>query len=132
MLQIYDIVWRPCSVDIIGYKITAIINYGGFVHYRAKSIDKVGACGIIEVVLFCKDNHIRFVELIDEENIPYASGLQDFVEGEYYKSKEEAKKVYYQRALLSQSTYMEECKRRYEDSVKRYKEIQTLLNTFLQ
>lgn len=94
-IKIGDTLWHPCSVGIIEHKVTAIHQYEGFTHFTAKAVREVGACGKVQVVLDCHKGRLRFVELLDEDSLPTASGLQDFVEGDYYTDKDEARRVFY-------------------------------------
>ena len=86
-IKINDYFWHPCSLDIIEHKVVSIRQYDGFNHYVLKSTRNVGACGRIEVIISENKGKFRFIELVDEENIEYASGLQDFIEGNYYHKK---------------------------------------------
>ena len=80
-IKIGDPLWHPCSMDIIEHKVVSIRQFEGFNHYVTKSVHKVGASGILEVILDEHKGKLRFVELLDEESIEYVSGLKDFIEG---------------------------------------------------
>jgi len=95
-MNIGDSLWHPCSMDIIEHKITSIRQFEGFNHYVSKAVRNVGACGKVEVVLDEHNGKLRFVELIDEDEIEYSSGLQDFVEGNYYSDKRTAELEFYE------------------------------------
>lgn len=95
-MNIGDSLWHPCSMDIIEHKITSIRQFEGFNHYVSKTVRNVGACGKVEVVLDEHNGKLRFVELIDEDEIEYSSGLQDFVEGNYYSDKRTAELEFYE------------------------------------
>lgn len=99
-MNIGDKMWHPCNMDIIEHKIVGINQYEdnrgkSFKHYILKAVHNVGACGKVEVIVDEHKGKFRFVELVDEENIEYASGLQDFVEGNYYTNKKEAEIEFY-------------------------------------
>ena len=103
-MKIGDKLWHPCSVDIIEHKIVAIYEFEDsrgkiFKQYTLKAVNNVGACGKIEVIIDEHNDKFRFVELVNEDTIPYASGLQDFVEGFYYKTKEEATIEFYNKQV---------------------------------
>lgn len=126
-LKIGDTLWHPCNLDIIEHKITAVLQFEGFNQYRAKAIKNVGACGRVEVVLDGHKGKLRFVELIDEESIPHSSGLQDFIEGNYYASKEEARLEFYQLQRILAWSRMEEVERLYKEAKLRYNQIEIIL-----
>ena len=88
-IKIGDSLWRPCNVDIIEHRVISIRQYEGFNHYVTKAVHNVGACGRVEVILDEHKGKLTFVELLDEEDLKYSSGLKDFVEGTYYTTKKE-------------------------------------------
>jgi hypothetical protein len=111
-MNIGDKMWHPCSMDIIEHKVIGINQFEDdrgklFKHYTLKAVHNVGACGKVEVIIDEHKGKFRFVELVNEENIEYSSGLQDFVEGNYYNNKEEAEIEFYekQRILAVSSTW---------------------------
>jgi hypothetical protein len=128
-LKIGDKLWHPCNMDIIEHKIISIRQYEGFNHYISKATNNVGACGKVEVILDEHKGKLRFVELVDEENIEYSSGLQDFIEGNYFDSKKEAELEFYEQQQTLSWSNMEQKKRWYEDSLKRYEQVKLLVKT---
>lgn len=128
-LKIGDFVWHPCNVDIIEHKVVSITHYEGFTHYNVKSTKNVGACGRVEVILDSRKDTLLFVELVDEENIPYASGLQDFIEGKYYTTLNEAKIEFYKIQESLAHKYVQECESRLSEANKRYNQVKLLINT---
>jgi hypothetical protein len=111
-MNIGDKMWHPCSMDIIEHKVIGINQFEDdrgklFKHYTLKAVHNVGACGKVEVIIDEHKGKFRFVELVNEENIEYSSGLRDFVEGNYYNNKEEAEIEFYekQRILAVSSTW---------------------------
>lgn len=126
-IKIGDILWHPCSMDIIEHKVISVRQYEGFNHYISKAVKNVGACGRVEVILDEHKGKLRFVELIDEENIEYASGLQDFIEGNYYVDKKEAELEFYKKQETLTWSDMEQKKRWYEDAVKRHEQVKLLV-----
>ena len=128
-LKIGDSLWHPCNLDIIEHKITSIRQFEGFNHYVTKSVHTVGACGKIEVILDEHKDKLRFVELLHEEDIEYASGLGDFVEGNYYSDKRKAELEFYNQQETLTWSNMEQKKRWYEDAVKRYEQVKLLVKT---
>lgn len=126
-LKIGDSVWHPCSIDIIEHKITSIRQFEGFNHYITKAVRNVGACGRIEVVI---DEHkfcLRFVELLHEDELEYSSGLQDFIEGNYYSNRKEAELEFYTKQQTLAWSNMEQKKRLYEEADKRYNQVKLLV-----
>ncbi len=120
-LKIDQLVWHPCSMDIIEHKVISIRAFKGFNHYVLKATHNVGACGRIEVIISQNKDNLTFVELINEENIQYASGLQDFVEGKYYTSRDEAELAFYdvqlslwRRSIDKHKTALAEAERHYQ------------------
>jgi hypothetical protein len=128
MIKIGDEIYHPCSLDIIKHKVVSIRQYEGFNQYVAKSINSVGACGIIKVLLSENNGKLRFIELIDEYQYEYSKGLQDFVEGFYYTSESEAKLAFYNMHLLSSHSEMCRKQKQYEDSVKNYNKVKLLID----
>ena len=122
-LEINDIVWHPCSIDIMKYK---IINKTQCetesetkITYIAKAEHEVGACGIVEVLLTIdRKGTLRFIGLNDDYE--HDSGLQDFVEGIYYNNQIEARKSYYENQKTAIWSNMENKRRIYEESKKSY------------
>ena len=66
-------------------------------------------------------------KIVDEENIEYASGLQDFIEGNYYFNRKEAELEFYNQQQTLCWSNMEQKKRWYEDSLKRYEQVKLLV-----
>ena len=126
-LKVGDLLWHPCSVDIIEHKITSIRMYEGFNHYMVKAVHNVGACGKVEVVLDEHNGKLRFVELLNEEDLPYSSGVKDFVEGNYYTTKEEAQLEFYELQRLIAWSNMEEKERLFKEAKMRYDQIELLI-----
>lgn len=126
-MKIGDSIYHPCSMDIIQHKIISIRQFEGFNHYVLKSVHNVGACGRIEVIVSENKGKLRFIELIDEENIEYASGLQDFIEGNYYFSENEAKKEFYKKQKTVCWANMENKKRLYEQAKAHYERVEKLI-----
>jgi hypothetical protein len=126
-MEIGQLVYHPCSVDIMEHKVTSIHDFGNFTLIHTKATHNVGACGKIECVLDYRKGRLLFVELIDEEYLEYSSGLQDFVEGEYYTSKDDARKAFYtvQRTLAWKN--MDNKERLYKEAVKRYEQMERIL-----
>jgi len=126
-LKIGDFMWHPCSVDIIQHKITSIRQYEGYNHYVLKAVNNVGACGKIEVIVDEHKGKFRFVELLDEENIEYSSGLKDFVEGNYYKTENEAKLELYEQQYIIAWSNMEKKESWYNEAKARYAQVGLLV-----
>ena len=114
IIKINDSIWHPCSVDIIEHKVQSIRQFEGFNHYVLKAIHNVGACGKVQVIIDEHKGKLRFVELLNEEDLEYASGLQDFVEGNYYINREEAEIEFYDK----QRTYASLSVNRYQELLK--------------
>src|SRR5690554_5597381 len=131
-IEINDFVWHPCNIDIIKHKVISVRQFENFKHYVVKAVHDVGACGRIEVILDEHKGKLRFVELVNEENIEHSSGLQDFVEGNYYSNKKEAELEFYKQQETLARSNMKEKKRWYEDAVERYEQVKSIINTLKQ
>lgn len=131
-LKIGSSLWHPCNIDIIEHKIISIRQYEGFRHYVTKAVHNVGACGRVEVILDDHKDKLRFVELLNEENIEYSSGLQDFVEGNYYSDKRKAELEFYKQQETLTWSNMEQKKRWYDDAVKRHEQVKLLVKTIIK
>ena len=127
MIKVNDPIWHPCNMDIIEHKDISIRQFDGFNHYVLKAKHDVGACGKLEVIIDEHKGNLRFVELLDEENIEYSSGLQDFVEGNYYTDLNKAKLSFYTQQETLAWSNMEQKKRWYEDAVKRHNQVKLLV-----
>lgn len=129
-IQIGDEIFHPCSVDIIKHKVISIRQFEDFTHYVLKAVSNVGACGRIEVIVDEHKGKLRFVELVGEENVPHASGLQDFVEGNYYTTIEKAKVEFYDNQRIIAWSSMEKAERAYKKAKEHYNQIELLIKTF--
>lgn len=128
-LEIGQSLWHPCSLDIIEHKIISIRQFEGFNHYVTRSVHSVGACSRIEVVLDEHKGILRFVELLDEDDLPYAKELQDFVEGNYYANKKEAQLEFYNKQLILFRSSMGNKEKLYKEAVKSYERVNLLVKT---
>lgn len=128
-LKIGDDVFHPCSIDIIKHKVVSIRQFDGFNQYVLKSVHQVGACGRIEVLIDEHKGVLRFVELFNEEQLPYSSGLQDFVEGNYYKTEREAKLEFYKKQETLAWSNMEQKERLFKEAKARYEQIKVLVKS---
>jgi hypothetical protein len=131
-MKIGDKMWHPCNMDIIEHKVIGVHefenNHGKrFKHWTLKAVHNVGACGKIEVVIDEHNDKFRFIELIDEENIAYSSGLQDFVEGNYYTTLEEAKVVFYTQQKWLVTTRVSELERLLTEAKNRLTQIESII-----
>jgi hypothetical protein len=131
-MKIGDKLWHPCSIDIIEHKIVAIYEFEDsrgkiFKHYTLKAVNNVGACGKIEVIIDEHNDKFRFVELVNEDTIPYASGLQDFVEGFYYKTKEEATIEFYNKQVYMAKDRIDRLERELKQANDRLNQIQSII-----
>lgn len=127
-LKIGDSLYHPCNIDIIHHKVISIRQYDGFNHYVLKAVNNVGACGKIEVIVDEHNNKFRFIELIDEENIEYASGLQDFIEGDYYINLLEAKLKFYENQRVLAWSNMKEKERLFKEAEQRFEQVKLLID----
>ena len=131
-MNIGDKLWHPCNMDIIEHKIIGVNEFEDsrgklFKHYTLQAIHNVGACGKLSVIVDEHKGKFRFVELVNEENIEYASGLQDFIEGNYYSTKEEAEIEFYeqQRILAVSRTWQYE--KLLKDAQDRVKQVEAII-----
>lgn len=125
-LKVGDKLWHPCSIDIIEHKIVSITQYENFVHYHTQAVNNVGACGRIEVLLHGSEDNLTFVELVDDD-IPYASGLQDLVEGKYYSDQNKARLMFYRLQELQGYHNVSECEKRLKEAKERYEKLKVLI-----
>ena len=126
-MKVGDLLWHPCSMDIIEHKVVGVHTYEGFTQVTTKATHNVGSCGKIECVLDIRKGRITFVELVDEDDIEYASGLQDFIEGEYYTSKPEARKEFYRVQHTIVYGKMKDRELLYKESVEQYERVQRII-----
>jgi len=131
-LNINDSIWHPCNMDIIEHKVVSIRQFEDFNQYVLRAKHNVGACGKIEVIVSENNEKLRFVELVNEENIEYASGLGDFIEGNYYTTLDEARLEYYEQQRILCWSNMEEKKRLYEEAKKRHDQVELLVKDLKQ
>ena len=125
-MQINDLVFHPCSLDILEFKITGIHSYETHTIYLAKATHNVGACGRIEKSL-AEDSHgtLRFIGLDSESED--SSGLQDFTEGMYYPNKQEAKLAYYKLAEMNSSINLDQKERIYKEAKANHEKIVNII-----
>lgn len=127
-LKINDTLYHPCSLDILQFKVTGVRQYENHVLYEAKADYNVGACGRVEVLLTIdKYNTIRFVGLEDSYNHEYANGLEDFIEGTYYKDRLEARLAYNEQQRILCWSNMENKRRIYEESKAMYDKVEKIV-----
>lgn len=125
-MQLGDLVYHPCSMDILKFKVIGILTYEDRVMYHIKAVENVGACGNIEVLIVAdKHNILHYAGLYEEYE--YEQGLDDFVKGVYYTNKTKAKIAYYEQQRILVWSKMEEHKRRYEDSKKQYEKVLNII-----
>jgi hypothetical protein len=127
MLQINQSIWHPCSTDIIEHKVVAIHQYEKTTEYTLKAVRNVGACGRVEVIVRYSNGKYLFVELVDEDDILYANGLQDFVGGLYYPEKEQARIAFYSIQERNAYSNMLRQETLYKESIKRYEQVMIIL-----
>lgn len=136
-VEIGNNMWHPCNMDIIEYKVISITKFETetnkgtkyFTQYNLKAIRNVGACGRIEVIVSENNGVFRFIELEDEESIEYSNGLQDFIEGNYYKSKTEAELEFYKQQEILAWSNMNKKERLFKEAKDRYEQIKLLVKT---
>lgn len=126
-IEVGTTLWHPCSLDIIEHKVTCVKQYEGFTHYEAKAVRNVGACGRIEVILDEHKGKIRFVELVDEDEIEYSSGLQDFVEGIYYTDKRQAELEFYNNQVRITYSNVEQKKSWLQEAQKNHERVKLIV-----
>jgi hypothetical protein len=126
-IKIGDKLYHPMSIDIIEHKVISIRKFEDFNQYVLKATNNVGACGRVEVIVDEHKGNLRFVELVDEDDIQYSSGLQDFVEGNYYRTLEEAKIVHYEIQRTLAWSNMDNKERLYKEAKVRYEQVDKLV-----
>ena len=129
-LKVGDSVWHPCSIDIIEHKVVSITQYENFTHCNVRSVKNVGACGRVEVILDVRKDTLLFVELVDEDTLPYARGLQDFVEGKYYTTLNEARVEFYKVQERLTLRDVENLEKRLKDAKLIHEKVKLLIKTF--
>ncbi len=118
-LNINDKLWHPLSLDIIEHKVISKTEFEDRTVYIAKAVNGVGASGRVEVELSIdRKGVVRFIGLADDYE--YDSGLQDFVEGIYYRTRSEARAEYYKIQKTLAWGNMEEKRRLLKDAEKSY------------
>jgi MFS superfamily sulfate permease-like transporter len=125
-IKVGDSVWHPCSMDIIEHKVVSITQYENFVHYHTKAVRNVGACGRLEVILHGNEDNLTFVELVDDD-LPYASGLQDFVEGKYYIDQNKARLMFYRLQESLAYNSVSQWEQRLKEAKERYEKLKVLI-----
>ena len=125
-MKLNDLLYHPCSIDIIEFKIISVIERESGISYTAKATHNVGACGRVEVLLSLKkDGTLVFIDLVEDSK--YSGGLGDFVEGKYYIDKQEARLFYYEQQSILVRSNMEEKRRLYENSKLNYEKVEKIL-----
>lgn len=130
-MKINDLVYHPCSIDILEFKVIGIqywseVTQSYIKQYVLKATSNVGACGKVEVLVMKYLDKYIFIGLIDED-LPYASGLQDFVEGNYYSDKDKARLEYYRQQELLAYNNMDNKARIYQEAKARYEQIKSII-----
>ena len=127
-MQINDIVYRPCSMDIIPFKVIGIRSYEDHSIYEAQATGNVGACGKVKVLLtYDKKQTARFIGLSNDFSSEYDSGLGDFVEGIYYTDKLEARLVYNETHRLTFWSTVERKKRELKEAEANYNKVVSII-----
>ena len=118
-LQVNDLLWHPMSMDIIPHKVVSKTEYEDRTVYVSRALGNVGACGRVEVELSVdRKGKIRFIGLANDYESD--SGLQDFVEGEYFRTKNEARTEYYKIQKSITQANMGHKERLYKEAKKSY------------
>lgn len=130
-MKINDLVYHPCSIDVLEFKVIGIQYWSNATQsytkqYILKATSNVGACGKVEVLVMKYLDKYIFIGLIDED-LPYASGLQDFVEGNYYSDKDKARLEYYRQQELLAYNNMDNKLKVYQEAKARYEQIKSII-----
>lgn len=126
-IKIGDKFYHPCSIDIMNHVVIGIREYENHIIYHLKATHNIGSCGKIEVLISENNGKFRFIELLDEDNIEHASGLQDFVEGYYYTNLLEAKLEFYKLQESIAITSLHNAERIYKQANERYNQVHLLV-----
>jgi len=127
-LEIGTLIYHPCSLDILEFKIIGQRKYEKALIYEMIATHNVGVYEKIEVLVSQdKNNNLRFIGYIEDWKDEYKSGLEDFLKGKYYSNKQEARLSYYelQRTLILSN--VEEQKRLYENAKLNYNKVEKTL-----
>jgi hypothetical protein len=133
MLELNTKLYHPCSIDIIEHKVVGVSTFldsndKTITIYRLKALQNVGACGRLEVEIIQQKDKFIFYSLINEDNIPHASGLQDFIEGNYYTDKEKARLEFYNMHIKYARQRVESLTKTLEQAKNEQKRIENIIN----
>lgn len=96
MIELGTLVYKPCSLDILEFKVTAYGVSEACVVYTLKATHPIGAQRKVEVLVTGNNNRLHYAGTSDDdEDNTYSRGLVDFIEGEYYVDKAKARIAYY-------------------------------------
>lgn len=136
-MKVNDTMWHPCNMDIIEHKIISIHKFETetakgvkhFTQYNLRAVHNVGACGRVEVIISENNGAFRFIELVDEDDIEYSSGLRDFIEGNYYATENEARLEFYKQQEILAWSRMTKNEQIFKESKIRYDQVKLLIKT---
>lgn len=127
-MQINDKLYHPWSMGILEFIVVSIREFKNFKQYVLHSVENVGACGTIEILVQENNEELRFVELLAvTDNGEYSNGLEDFIEGFYFKSKTKARLDLYKQQKVLAYTNWENSKRLCEEAKKRLDQVELLV-----
>jgi len=124
-LRIGDKLWHPCNMDIIEHKVTSIREFEDHNQYCLKAVYDIGACGRVEVLVGEKKGQFRFIGLMYDYE--YESGLQDFIEGNYYTNKDKAKIEFYRQQELLVVSRVDRCQRELNSAKSKLERVKAII-----
>lgn len=124
-LKIGDALWHPCNMDIIEHKVTSIRQFEDHNQYCLKAVHNVGACGRVEVLVGEKKGQFRFIGLMYDYE--HESGLQDFIEGNYYTNNDKAKIEFYRQQELLVVSRVDRCQKELNSAKSKLERVKAII-----
>lgn len=127
-MQINDKLYHPWSMGILEFIVVSITKFENFKQYSLHSVENVGACGTIEILVQENNGELRFVELLAvTNNEEYSNGIEDFIDGFYFKSKTEARLAFYREQKVLAYSNWDQKRRLCEEAKKRLEQVELLV-----
>lgn len=128
MLKIGTTIYKPCSLDILEFKVTEYSCSEDCVIYTLKATHPIGAQGRIEVLVTGTNNRLHYAGTPeDDDGNCYSRGLMDFIEGEYFTEKAKARLAFYDDQSVLSWASMREAERLFEERKATNNRIQAII-----